>query len=39
MASWLQKQLQAAENLLEAVDRTVTAATGQVGGDADEGAR
>lgn len=29
MASWLASQLQKAENLLEAVDRTVSSATGQ----------
>jgi hypothetical protein len=28
MASWLQAQLKAAENLLEAVDRTVSATSG-----------
>lgn len=31
MASWLQAQLKAAENLLEAVDRTVSATTGVAG--------
>lgn len=37
MASWLASQLQKAENLLEAVDRTVSSATGQQARGPDSG--